>query len=126
MPIYNLKGACSGGVGFAKGVGNIVRGNSKSFTRYDGDTANSNYVTINYDLGFVPSLIIVTLTLEDTSDITTIYKKDSWTTDGKNTIKVGDDYYYRLSGNARVNENGFQLPIHYFDGDAVVNWYAYE
>lgn len=124
--IINQKATCVKGRGFAEGTAIITKGNSKTFTRYDGATSNANYVTVNNDIGFVPSLIVVTLSLEADSDITTIYKKDSWTTDSKNTIKVGDDYYFRLTGNARVNENGFQLPFHYFDGTVTCKWYAYE
>lgn len=121
-----INSVIAGGIGKVEGTATITKGNSKTFTRYDGATSNANYVTVDHDFGFVPSLIIVTLTLEDTSDIATIYKKDSWTTDDKNKIKVGDDYYFRLTGNARVNENGFQLPFHYFDGTATCNWVAYE
>lgn len=121
-----INSVITGGGSKVEGTATITQGASKTFTRYDGATSNANFVTVNYNFGFVPSLIVVTLTLETASDITTIYKKDSWTTDTKNTVKVGDDYYFRLTGNARVNENGFQLPFHYFDGDATAKWVAYE
>lgn len=114
-----------GSTGKVEGTATITQGNSKVFTRYDGDTSNVNYVTVNYAFPFVPSLIVLTLTLEDGADITTLYKKDGWTTDAITKIKVGDDYYYRLTGNARVNQSGFQLPIHYFDGNATAKWVAY-
>lgn len=124
MIINSVIAGSSGGK--VEGTATITQGNSKTFTRYDGDTSNVNYVTVNYNFGFEPSLIVLTLTLEDGADITTLYKKDGWTTNSITKIKVGDDYYYRLTGNARVNKTGFQLPIHYFDGDATAKWVAYE
>lgn len=121
-----INSVIASGSGKVEGTTTLTKGNSKTFTRYDGQTANANYVTVNHNFGFVPSLIVATLTLED-SDKTTIYKKDGWATDGaKSAVKVGDDYYYRLTGNARVNKTGFQLPLNYYDGDAVVKWVAYE
>lgn len=121
-----INSVIAGGSGKVEGTAAIKQGNSKTFTRYDGDTSNVNYVTVNYNFDFEPSLIVLTLTLEDGADITTLYKKDGWTTDSITKIKVGDDYYYRLTGNARVSRTGFQLPIHYFDGDATAKWTAYE
>lgn len=124
--IINQNSTCVRSKGYAEGTAIITQGNSKTFTRYDGDTSNVNYVTVNYNFDFEPSLIVLTLTLEASADITTLYKKDGWTTDSITKIKVGDDYYYRLTGNARVNNSGFQLPFHYFDGTVTVKWYAYE
>ena len=113
----------SGGKLSASGTGNVTGGSTTTFKNLAGVDSNVNAAKVTQNLGFVPSLIIVTV--KGAEDVTTIYRAEGWTTDSKSKIKGQDGMYYQLTGNAKVTATGFTLPLHFYD-DGTFNWVAYE
>lgn len=115
----------STGKKYVEGTATYTYGDFKEFINAEGNTSNGGYVVVKYNFGFIPSLIIITYAYDNTTEYTTIYNKEGWTTDARTVIKLPNGYN-RLTGNAKVSATGFTLPFDYYNGDAVVNWVAYE